>query len=410
MPDPPSLQAAVMEPGPEDACIRDMDNFVQALTGFRSKGVQPELIGSIIAHYASKWLPDLSHSQNKSSETSATSSWMKKRFFIQTLVDFLPQEQATIPCNFLLKLLKAANMVGVEPAYRTQIEKRVALELDQATIKELMIPSFSHTCATLLDVDLVHRLARIFVELDESAKSGSALAKVAKLVDSYLAEAATDAKLTLTQFINLASVLPDHARSSHDGLYRAIDTYLKAHPGVAKQERRTLCNIIDSQKLSQEASFHAAQNERLPVRSVIQVLFSEQTKMSRQLEWSGSFSGTRSPMPVAVEPAARCHSKRVAMSPQQVEMKRLKEEVAKLQTQCNLLQEQVEKIMNEKKKGIFKWKKFSLIPSMKTMSEKAGDGGHRKGEVVLGRETPMVDVRTNLIRGRTPPRWRKSLS
>ncbi|CAM8885010.1 unnamed protein product [Rhodiola kirilowii] len=405
MSDPPS-PAACMEPWPpEDACIRDMDNFVKALTSFRSKGVQPELIGSVIAHYASKWLPDLSNYQNKSSETSATSSWMKKRFFVQTLVDFLPREQLNIPCSFLLNLLKAANMVGLEPAYLSQIETIVAFQLDQATIKELMIPSFSHTCATLLDIELVHRLVRIFVKQDDASKSGSALAKVAKLVDFYLAEAAMDAKLTLTQFIDLASALPDHARATHNGLYRAIDTYLKAHPGVSKQERRRLCSIIDSQKLSQEASVHAAQNERLPVRSVIQVLFSEQTKMSRQLEWSGSFSGVRSPMPVALEPATRCHSRRVvSMSPQQLEMRRLKEEVAKLQSQCNFLQEQMER-MTEKKKGIFNWKKFSLLPSFRSTNVEVG-GGNVKGEV----GTPMADVKKKLIRGTSSPRWRNSLS
>jgi hypothetical protein len=52
---------------------------------------------------------------------------------------------------------------------------------------------------------------------------------------------------------------------------------------VSKQERKSLCRLIDSKKLTPEASLHAAQNERLPaVRSVIQVLFSEQTKLNRQ--------------------------------------------------------------------------------------------------------------------------------
>lgn len=44
----------------DDTCILDMDYFVKTLSGIKAKGVRPELIGSIITHYASKWLPDLS--------------------------------------------------------------------------------------------------------------------------------------------------------------------------------------------------------------------------------------------------------------------------------------------------------------------------------------------------------------
>jgi hypothetical protein len=115
----------------------------------------------------------------------------------------------------------------VEPAYRAELEKRISWQLDQASLKEIMIPSFSHTCGTLLDVELIIRLVRSFVNLDEVAKSGSALIKVAKLVDSYLAEAAVDANLNLSEFIALAGALPSHARATDDGLYRAVDTYLK---------------------------------------------------------------------------------------------------------------------------------------------------------------------------------------
>jgi hypothetical protein len=152
---------------------------------------------------------------------------MKKRFFVETLVGILPPEKDSIPCSFLLRLLRIANMVSVEPAYRAELEKRISWQLDQASLKEIMIPSFSHTCGTLLDVELIIRLVRSFVNLDEVAKSGSALIKVAKLVDSYLAEAAVDANLNLSEFIALAGALPSHARATDDGLYRAVDTYLK---------------------------------------------------------------------------------------------------------------------------------------------------------------------------------------
>jgi hypothetical protein len=46
-------------------------------------------------------------------------------------------------------------------------------------------------------------------------------------VDNYLAEIAPDANLKLSKFLVIAETLPAHARTVHDGLYRAIDIYLK---------------------------------------------------------------------------------------------------------------------------------------------------------------------------------------
>ncbi|XP_010254275.1 PREDICTED: coleoptile phototropism protein 1-like [Nelumbo nucifera] len=398
----------------DDACILDMDYFVKTLSGIKAKGVRPDLIGSIIAHYASKWLPDLSGDDANSkglthfeeSPESVTASWMKKRFFVETLAGILPPEKDSVPCNFLLRLLRIGNMVGIEPAYRAELEKRISCQLDQASLKELMIPAFSHTCGTLLDVELVLRLVRLFVNLDEAAKSGAALVKVAKLVDSYLAEAAVDANLTLPEFTALAGALPSHARAMDDGLYRAVDTYLRAHPSLSKQERKSLCRLIDSRKLSPDASLHAAQNDRLPVRAVIQVLFSEHTKINRHLDWSSSFSGPRSPNP-AVEPPARCMSKR-DMTAQQIEIKRLREDVLRLQRQCNSMQAQIDRLM-EKKKSFFKWRKLGM-PLFKPGSVGEKDEEvEGEGEVGFERRTPM-DMKTKLVQGRITPKWRKSMS
>ncbi|XP_048129702.1 root phototropism protein 3-like isoform X2 [Rhodamnia argentea] len=408
-----------------DACILDMDYFVKTVAAIKAKGVRPDLVGSIISHYASKWLPelaedflekgggDLSEFEGGPPE-SAMASWMKKRFFAETLVGILPTEQDSVACDFLLRLLRAANMVGVEPSYRLELEKRVSWQLERASLKELMIPSFSHACGTLLDIELVLRLVKSFVSLEVEgggSKSGAALVKVAKLVDCYLAEAAVDSNLSIGKFVALASVLPGHARSSDDGLYRAIDTYLKAHPNVSKQGRKTLCELMDSRKLSPEASLHVAQNERLPVRVVIQVLFSEQAKLNRHLDWSGSFSGARSPKLAGLETPARCLSKREE-SVQQAEIWKLREEVARLQSQCGGMQAQIERMLEKKSKGFFRWKKIGLVPSSvkNTVGVVERVDEAERVEAGFGTFTP-VNMKTRLVRGRTPPKkWRKSTS
>ncbi|KAF8100296.1 hypothetical protein N665_0227s0028 [Sinapis alba] len=416
----------------DEASIQDMNCFVKTITGIKSKGIRPDLIGSIIAHYASKWLPDLSGNVSATTAPpppppppteSVTCSVMKKRFFVETLTGILPPEKDSVPCNFLLRLLRTAKMVGANQNYLTELENRVSWQLDQASLKELMIPSFSHTCGTLLDVELVTRVVKKFAGLDcEGVKTGAALVKVAKLVDSYLAEAAIDGCLTLPEFISLIKALPSHARTTEDGLYRAIDTYLKAHPKVLKQERKELCRLIDSRKLSPEAALHAAQNDRLPVRAIIRVLFTEQTKLSRHIDWSDSSvsSSTRSPTNPSVshyfEPGsgARCLSKR-EMNVQQAEIKRLRDDVLRLQSECGAMHMQMERLMEKKSgsgsKGFFRWKRLGLVPTIRGSVgvEKMMNGEEEVGEGFQPR-TPG-NMKTRLVKGRiTPSRWRKSMS
>lgn len=63
---------------------------------------------------------------------------------------------------------------------------------------------------------------------------------ISKLFDSYLAEIARDPNLSATKFRVLAESLPRHARTCHDGLYRAIDTYLKVILASANKPSSTL--------------------------------------------------------------------------------------------------------------------------------------------------------------------------
>jgi phenylalanyl-tRNA synthetase beta subunit len=49
---------------------------------------------------------------------------------------------------------------------------------------------------------------------------------------------------------------------------------------LTKVERKKICGLLDVKKLTMDASMHAAQNERLPLRVVVQVLFFEQVRAS----------------------------------------------------------------------------------------------------------------------------------
>jgi hypothetical protein len=94
----------------------------------------------------------------------------------------------------------------------------------------------------MYDVDLVLRLLEHFLVQEQTESSSpkrqsfsekhlgsnlNAKARVARLVDSYLTEVSRDRNLSLTKFQVLAEALPESARTCDDGLYRAIDSYLK---------------------------------------------------------------------------------------------------------------------------------------------------------------------------------------
>ncbi|CAN6454279.1 unnamed protein product [Victoria cruziana] len=196
--------------------------------------------------------------------------------------------------KFLFGLLRTAMILQASPTCKENLERRIGMQLDQATLEDLLMPNFSHTVETLYDVDCVKRILEHFLVLDQATGGASPcsgdgqimgspsltpITMVAKLMDGYLAEVAPDVNLKLPKFHALAAAIPDYARPLDDGLYRAIDIYLKAHPWLDVSEREQLCRLMDCQKLSLEACTHAAQNERLPLRVVVQVLFFEQLQL-----------------------------------------------------------------------------------------------------------------------------------
>ncbi|XP_045810145.1 BTB/POZ domain-containing protein At3g08570-like isoform X3 [Trifolium pratense] len=186
-----------------------------------------------------------------------------------------------------------------ELAMKLELERRISLRLEMVSLDDLLIPSLQ-SGDSLFDVDTVHRLLVNFlqrIEEEETEDYGyesdgigsnghGSLLKVGQLIDAFLAEIAPDPCLSLQKFIALIEILPDYARVIDDGLYRAVDIYLKAHTALTEQECKKLCKFIDCQKLSQEACNHAAQNDRLPLQMVVQVLYFEQLRLKNAMSGS----------------------------------------------------------------------------------------------------------------------------
>lgn len=54
-------------------------------------------------------------------------------------------------------------------------------------------------------------------------------------------------------------------------------------------EKKKVCSVMDCQKLSREACAHAAQNDRLPVQMVVQVLYYEQQRLRDSMDSSAGW-------------------------------------------------------------------------------------------------------------------------
>ncbi|XVF72553.1 hypothetical protein PTKIN_Ptkin12aG0130500 [Pterospermum kingtungense] len=287
--------------------VLNLDFFQRVLSAVKSKGLKQDMISKILINYTHNSLQGLVVRDPHLVKGSLLDLELQKkqRVIVEAMVSLLPTQsrKSPVPMAFLSSLLKTAIASSASTSCRSDLERRIGLQLDQAILEDILIPASSHghNHTAMYDTESMLRIFSIFLNLDEDDREDnpfrdesemaydfddgpgspkqSSILKVSKLLDTYLAEVALDTNLLPSKFIALAELLPDHARIVSDGLYRAVDILLKVHPNIKDSERYRLCKTIDSQKLSQEACSHAAQNERLPVQMAVQVLYFEQIRL-----------------------------------------------------------------------------------------------------------------------------------
>ncbi|MQL95385.1 hypothetical protein Taro_028056 [Colocasia esculenta] len=278
----------------EDICGLDIDHFKKVMLAVEDKGLMPEdIIVEALKAYAVTWFPN-------SIDSLVSDEYIRKnRSLVETIICLVPCNRGSrYSCSFLFKLLKIVLLIEAEDKVKEEVVSRISMQLDKASVKDLLIPSKS-SFDTIYDVQLVLTLVNRFMEqygsimdsdflvkdeeiADHFALVNASLLTIGKLVDEYLAEISSDPNLPLTSFIECAKSIPEVARSNHDGLYTAIDVYLKEHSSLSKAEKKRICGLMDVKKLSRDASAHAAQNDRLPLRVIVQVLFFEQVRSAAE--------------------------------------------------------------------------------------------------------------------------------
>ncbi|XP_068640968.1 root phototropism protein 2-like [Aristolochia californica] len=290
-----------------ELCVLQISVFQKIVTAMKLRGAKTQTIAAAVITYAEKSLPDLVRDQSGSGIATLSSPGdgavrKAKRTLLESFVSLLPAEKAALPIGFLCCLLRAAIFLNASVNCKNDLEKRVAAILEHVMVGDLLVLSFTYDGERLFDLDSVRRIIAGFVEREKNAgvfggaaTASLALQRVAKTVDAYLAEVAADGDLSISKFTGIANLVPKAARKVEDDLYRAVDIFLKAHPGLDEIEREKACSVMDPLKLSYEARLHASQNKRLPVQVVLHAHYYDQLKLR-----SGSNAGDHLNSPNAI--------------------------------------------------------------------------------------------------------------
>ncbi|GLT25683.1 hypothetical protein SLA2020_007960 [Shorea laevis] len=371
-----------------DVSFLSLPLYKRLILALESRGMKPEGIAASLIHYAKRYLPlmnrqssfdDANH--NNAGMAISNPSEADQRALLEQIVELLPNKKGVTSTKFLLRLLHTAMVLHASPLCRECLEKRVGAQLDQASLVDLLIPNMGYS-ETLYDIDCIQRILDHFLSIEQATSlapspciveegqlmngsdSLTPMTMVATIMDGYLAEVAPDVNFKLPNFESLAAAIPDYARPLDDGLYHAIDVYLKAHPWITDSEREQLCRLMNCQKLSLEASTHAAQNERLPLRVIVQVLFFEQLRLrtsvsgwffvSENLDNSQNLGGNLGLLKNDVS-----HQMNPAKDHVMV-VEDIKQRVSDLEMECTNMKEELQKLVKSKSSWKIFAKKFGF--------------------------------------------------
>lgn len=255
----------------EDLETLSLQLYEPIIQAMNQRGVPPEYVAASLCQYAKKWL----FASGTAGENMSIYKRNSQRDVIEAVERLLPHQKGLLPCTTLFEMLRFAIFLESSSDCRNGFEIRIGMQLDQAMVKDLLIPSQGYAKEVLYDIECLRRILKHFYG-NYSSSQICGLISVAELIEEFLVEVASDIDLKTDTFAALAEMSMAASlgtQRNSDGIYRAIDIYLDKHRYLTEQEREEVCRVLDCRKMSPEACEHAAKNERLPVRFVVQMLF-----------------------------------------------------------------------------------------------------------------------------------------
>ncbi|XP_073040775.1 BTB/POZ domain-containing protein At3g03510-like [Primulina eburnea] len=263
----------------EDLTILSLRLYEYIICMMLRRKVPQEYVAANLCDYAKKWL------FYKRGDDASVYLENSQREIVEVLEGLLPRQKGVLPSTFLFGMLHFAMALGAKPECKNGLEIRIGNQLDHVSVKDLLIPCQGSSKDEQYDTECVRRILKIFYS-NYTGPGDSGLLSVAELIDEFLAEISADIDLKKTTFMAFADMSVAASAGTprtSDGIYRAIDIYLDKHRYLTESEKEELCRFLDCNKMTREACEHAAQNNKLPTRVVVQVLFVGQLKLRDEI-------------------------------------------------------------------------------------------------------------------------------
>nr|GMD59461.1 BTB/POZ domain-containing protein At5g17580-like [Ipomoea batatas] len=314
----------------EDLTVLAIRLYEPIISAMIHRQVPLEYVAASLCQYVKNWISDNSTMYKKNSE----------REVIEAIQRLLPDEKGLISCRSLFEMLQSAIALGASIECKDGLELRIGKQLDQATVQDLLKLGQLYTKDEKYDAECLKRILKNYY-CNYTSSDISGLIAVAELIDEFLAEASRDTDMNSSTFVSLAELsasVSTETKGSSDGIYRAVDIYLDKHRCLTESEREEVCSVLDCNKMSPEACEHAAQNQRLPLRLVVQVLFVGQLKL-RDTIANGAQSSDRGLVKAEEEhEEAASRAGRVEEEVKE-EMQKMSNKVLELERECSEMKE-----------------------------------------------------------------------
>lgn len=96
---------------------------------------------------------------------SALGAEKKIQWLLQSIILLLPAEKGSIPCRFLLELLRAVIFMDCGEMSNEELIKRIGQSLESASVSDLLVPAMTEQNATY-EIAMVARLVKEFLTQD----------------------------------------------------------------------------------------------------------------------------------------------------------------------------------------------------------------------------------------------------
>lgn len=127
--------------------------YKRLISIMEARGIKEEIIAASIGVYMKKYLLDFDKRKFPDSMTVEV-----QREFIKDITYILPVNKGVISTKFLCSLLGTAVNIKAETSCRSNLERRIGVQLYEASLDDFLVTTFSHSMETLYNIDCVERI------------------------------------------------------------------------------------------------------------------------------------------------------------------------------------------------------------------------------------------------------------